>query len=250
MKTLVVEDEPDMAEVITLALTMHWAGCTALVAGTAASALDLAERERPDVVLLDIGLPDEDGFAVCRAIRAYSDVPIIMLTVRDTEYDKVKGLESGADDYITKPFGHLELLARIRAVLRRAQMPLPTSQAADVTSGCLAVNFARREVRVAGNPVRLTPLEYNLLYHLVRNAGQVLPHRTLLAKVWGQEYIDQVDYLKVYVRRLREKLEVDPQSPRLILTERGVGYRFQVLPPDDGSPPAPPAIRPPLLRRP
>jgi two-component system KDP operon response regulator KdpE len=249
MKILVVEDEPDMAEVISLALTMHWAACTVLVAGDAATALDLAERESPDVVLLDIGLPEADGFAVCRAIRDYSDVPIIMLTVRDTERDKVKGLELGADDYITKPFGHLELLARIRAVLRRAQMPPPSSRAPDFVSGRLTVSFARREVTVAGQTVRLTPLEYSLLYHLVRNAGQVLPHRTLLAKVWGQEYTDEADYLKVYVRRLREKIEADPKLPRLILTERSVGYRFQILPPDEGALPAAPADRAALVRR-
>src|SRR5512137_1072064 len=193
MKILVVEDEPDMAEVISLALTMHWADCRVLLAGDGAAALDLAEAENPDIALLDIGLPDMDGYEVCRQVRAFSDVPIIMLTVRDTERDKVKGLESGADDYITKPFGHLELLARMRAVLRRAQMPLPASQAPDFVSGRLSISFARREVTVARQPVRLTPLEYNLLYHLVRNAGQVLPHRTLLAKVWGHEYGEEVD---------------------------------------------------------
>lgn len=250
MNILVVEDEADMAEVIALALTMHWAGCSVPIARNAAEALDLVETERPDVVLLDIGLPDEDGFSVCRAIRAFSDVPIIMLTVHDSERDKVKGLELGADDYVTKPFGHLELLARIRAVLRRAQMPLPTSQAPDFVAAGLAVSFARREVTVRGRPVRLTPLEYNLLYHLVRNAGQVLPHRTLLAKVWGQEYVEEMDYLKVYVRRLREKIEDEPQRPRLILTERGVGYRFQPLAPDERGAQAAPTQSPAPVHRP
>lgn len=249
MKIVVVEDEPDVAEVISLALTIHWADCLVLLAGDAAAALDMVERENPDLVLLDIGLPDRDGYTVCREIRAFSDVPIIMLTVRDTELDKVKGLESGADDYITKPFGHMELLARIRAVLRRAQMPLPTSQAPDFVSDRLAISFSRREVTVSQQSVRLTPLEYNLLYHLVRNAGQVLPHRTLLAKVWGREYSEEVDYLKVYIRRLREKIEIDPQKPRLILTERGVGYRFQKTPPDVENPPASRQTRSPLARR-
>lgn len=226
MKILVVEDEPDMAEVINVALTMHWADCQVLVTAEGERAVDLVEQEHPDVVLLDIGLPGMDGYAVCKDIRAFSDVPIIMLTVRDQESDKVRGLELGADDYITKPFGHLELLARIRAVLRRAQMPTPTSKAPDFVCGRLAINFARQEVTVGGQKVAMTPTEYNLLYHLVRNAGQVLPHSTLLAKVWGHEYKEELDYLKVYIRRLREKIEADPQNPRHIVTERGVGYRF------------------------
>lgn len=226
MKILIVEDEPDMAEVISVALTMQWADCQVLVTAEGEKAIDLVEREHPDVVLLDIGLPGTDGYAVCREVRAFSDVPIIMLTVRDAESDKVRGLELGADDYITKPFGHLELLARIKAVLRRAHMPLPTTHAPDFVCGRLAIHFARQEVTVDGQKVNLTPLEYNLLYHLVRNAGQVLPHRTLLAKVWGHEYKDELDYLKVYIRRLREKLEEDPKNPHYILTARGIGYLF------------------------
>ena len=226
MKILIVEDEPDMAEVITVALTMHWADCRVLVTTEGEKAIDLVEQEHPDAVLLDIGLPGMDGYAVCREIRAFSDAPIIMLTVRDAESDKVRGLELGADDYVTKPFSHLELLARIRAVLRRARMPLPAPRVPDFVCGRLAVHFAQRQVTVDGKPVKLTPTEYNLLYHLVRNAGQLLPHSTLLAKVWGHEYKDELDYLKVYIRRLREKIEPDPQNPRYILTARGIGYRF------------------------
>ncbi|MBM3135951.1 MAG: response regulator transcription factor [Chloroflexi bacterium] len=226
MKILIVEDEPDMAEVISVALTMQWADCQVLVTAEGEEAIDLVEQEHPDVVLLDIALPGMDGYAVCSQLRAFSDVPVIMLTVRDAEADKVRGLELGADDYVTKPFSHLELLARIRAVLRRTRMPLPAPRVPDFVCGRLAMHFAQRQVTVDGKPLKLTPTEYNLLYHLVRNAGQVLPHSTLLAKVWGHEYKDELDYLKVYIRRLREKLEEDPKNPRYILTARGIGYRF------------------------
>jgi two-component system KDP operon response regulator KdpE len=145
----------------------------------------------------------------------------------DDVIDKVKGLELGADDYVTKPFNHLELLARVKALLRRLDMPQPHSRAPSFQSGDLTVDFAAREVRRDGEPVALTATEYKLLYHLVRNAGHVLPHETLLAKVWGREYLDEIDYLRVYIRRLRLKLERDPEHPRHILTERGLGYRFQ-----------------------
>ncbi len=226
MKILIVEDEPDMAEVISVALIMQWADCQVLVTAEGERAIDLVEQEHPDLVLLDIALPGMDGYAVCSQLREFSDVPVIMLTVRDAEADKVRGLELGADDYVTKPFSHLELLARIRAVLRRAHMPLPAPRVPDFVCGRLAMHFAQRQVTVDGKPVKLTPTEYNLLYHLVRNAGQVLPHSTLLAKVWGHEYKDELDYLKVYIRRLREKLEEDPKNPHYILTARGIGYRF------------------------
>jgi two-component system, OmpR family, KDP operon response regulator KdpE len=195
------------------------------------SALDAVERERPDIVLLDVGLPDLDGFSVLTRIRAFSDVPIVMLTARDDAMDKVKGLELGADDYVTKPFNHLELMARVRAVLRRHDMPAPASRAPSFRSGDLEVDFARQEARLRGERVDLTPTEYKLLYHLVRNAGHVLQHATLLAKVWGREYVDEVDYVRVYIRRLRDKLGDDPEHPRYIQTERRLGYRF-IAPPE------------------
>jgi len=197
-----------------------------LGAGTGEAALDIVERQAPDIVLLDIGLPDKDGFAVLRELRAFSDVPVVMLTARDDAMDKVKGLELGADDYVTKPFNHLELMARVKAVLRRLDMPAPASRAPSFVSGDLEVDFAKQEVRLRGDRVELTPTEYKLLYHLVRNAGHVLQHGTLLAKVWGREYIDEVDYIRVYIRRLREKLGDDPEHPRYIQTERRLGYRF------------------------
>ncbi len=226
MKILVVDDEPDVVESIRLGLTLQWRDVDVLGAERGEAALDAVEREHPDLVLLDIGLPDVDGYEVLRRTRLFSDVPVIMLTARDGTLDKVKGLELGADDYITKPFNHLELLARIRAVLRRLDMAAPRSRAPSFQAADLEVDFAAQQARLRGVPLELTPTEYKLLYHLVRNAGNVLPHGMLLAKVWGREYMDEVDYLRVYVRRLREKLGDDPDAPRYIRTERGLGYRF------------------------
>lgn len=226
MRILVVDDEPDVVESVRLGFTLQWREVDVLGAPTGEAALDVVEREHPDIVLLDVGLPDTDGFEVLRGIRAFSDVPVVMLTARDDAMDKVKGLELGADDYVTKPFNHLELMARVKAVLRRLEMPAPSSRAPSFRSGDLEVDFAKQEARLRGARVELTPTEYKLLYHLVRNAGHVLQHGTLLAKVWGREYVDEVDYIRVYVRRLRDKLGDDPEAPRYIRTERGLGYRF------------------------
>jgi len=226
MRILVVDDAPDVVESVRLGFTLQWRDIEVLGAGTGEEALDIVERERPDVVLLDVGLPGVDGYEVLREIRLFSDVPVVMLTARDDAMDKVKGLELGADDYVTKPFNHLELMARVRAVLRRHEMPPPTSRAPSFRALDLEVDFAAHEVRLRGQRLDLTPTEYKLLYHLVRNAGHVLQHGTLLAKVWGREYLDEVDYLRVYVRRLRDKLGDEPDHPRYIRTERGLGYRF------------------------
>ena len=226
MRVLVVDDEPDVVESIRLGFTLQWREVDVLGAGTGEAGLDIVEREHPDIVLLDVGLPAMDGFEVLRQIRAFSDVPVLMLTARDDAMDKVKGLELGADDYVTKPFNHLELMARVRAVLRRLEMPAPTSRAPSFRSGYLEVDFAKQEARLDGERLDLTPTEYKLLYHLVRNAGHVLSHGTLLAKVWGREYVDEVDYIRVYIRRLRDKLGDPPDAPRYIRTERGLGYRF------------------------
>jgi two-component system KDP operon response regulator KdpE len=219
MRILVVDDVPDVVESVRLGFMLQWRDVEVLGAGTADEALDIVEREHPDIVLLDIGLPGMDGYGALAEIRRFSDVPVVMLTARDDAMDKVKGLELGADDYVTKPFNHLELMARVRAVLRRHDMPAPTSRAPSFRALDL-------EARRHGERLELTPTEYKLLYHLVRNAGHVLQHGTLLAKVWGREYVDEVDYLRVYVRRLRDKLGDDPEHPRYIRTERGLGYRF------------------------
>jgi two-component system KDP operon response regulator KdpE len=225
MKILVVDDEPDVVEVVNLCFSLRWPEAEVTAAGTAEEAIRFIEQDRPDFVLLDINLPGMDGFHLCQEIRSLCDVPIVMLSARDAEVDKVRGLEVGADDYITKPFSHLELLARVRAVLRRYQSQMP-SVGEVFESGNLRIDYASRTVTVGGETVRLTPTEYSLLFHLSRNAGRVLPHQTLLAKVWGREYTDEIDYLKVYVRRLRQKLEGDPEMAGRIVSERGVGYKF------------------------
>jgi two-component system KDP operon response regulator KdpE len=226
MRILVIDDAPDVVESVRLGFTLQWREVEVIGAGDGEQGLDIVEQQKPDLVLLDVGLPDLDGYEVLRQIRAFSDVPVVMLTARDDTLDLVKGLELGADDYVTKPFNHLELLARVKAVLRRLDMPAPAARVPSFHSGELEMDFARQEVRLAGQRVELTPTEYKLLYHFVRNAGYVLTHGTLLAKVWGREYVDEVDYLRVYVRRLREKLGDDPEHPRYIRTERGLGYRF------------------------
>jgi len=226
MKVLVIDDAPDVVEVVRLCFELRWPEATVLSADDGASGLELVEAESPDIIILDIGLPDMDGYEVCREIRRWSDVPVIMLTVRSEDTDIVKGLELGADDYITKPFSHIELLARVQAVLRRVEMlPLESGEQPFV-SGELRVDFAAREVHVRGVLVKLTPIEYNLLYHLIKNAGRVLTHASLLGKVWGREYFDAINYLKVHIQHLRQKLEEDPQDPKMIITERGVGYKF------------------------
>ena len=223
---MVVDEEPDVVRLISVIFGMQQPNWEVVAASDGEEALAALEREQPALVLLDVGLPDMSGFEVLQQIRFFSDVPVIMLTVHDDELSKVRGLELGADDYITKPFSHLELLARVRAVLRRAQT-LPLAHEQPFVSGDLSVDFARREVTKRGEPVPLTATEYRLLYHLVRNAGQVLTHETLLARVWGREYTDEINYLKVYISRLRAKLEDDPRNPQQILTEHSVGYWFR-----------------------
>jgi DNA-binding response OmpR family regulator len=226
MKILIVDDEPDVVKVIAMSFRMQQPAWEVISAQDGLEALEMLDQEHPNVVLLDIGLPEMNGFEVLQSIRLFSDVPVIMLTVRDDELGKVQGLELGADDYVTKPFSHLELLARVRAVLRRAQS-LPLVHEQPFVSGDIQVDFARREVTVRDQPVALTGTEYRLLYHLVRNAGRVMTHEALLARVWGREYTDEISYLKSYVSRLRNKLEQDPHHPDYILTEYGVGYWFR-----------------------
>ncbi len=226
MRILVVDDEPDVVESVRLGFMLQWRDVDVLGVGEGEAALDAVENERPDIVLLDVGLPTIDGYEVLRQLRAFSDVPVVMLTARDDAMDKVKGLELGADDYVTKPFNHLELMARVKAVLRRLEMPAPASRMPSFKSGELEVDFAEQEARLGGRRLDLTPTEYKVLYHLIRNAGHVLEHGTLLARVWGREYVDEVDYIRVYILRLREKLGDSSESPRYIQTERGVGYRF------------------------
>jgi len=211
-------------------LSYRWPGVEVISTPEGNQGLALAETESPDVTILDLGLPDMDGFEVLKDIRSFSNVPIIIVTVRGDEIDKVKGLELGADDYIIKPFSHLELLARIQSVLRRTSLLEVKAEEKPFHSPRLTIDFATRTVIADGQPVKLTPTEYNLLHYLVMNAGNVLTHRALLEKVWGEEYIDSPEYLKVYIQRLRNKLEADPSSPQLLVSQRGIGYKF-VRPP-------------------
>jgi DNA-binding response OmpR family regulator len=226
MKILIVDDDRDLLEALTLGLQLQWQEIEVTTAQDGERGVALFFDETPDVVLLDVGLPRMDGFEVLRRIRQVADTPVLMLTARGEELDKVRGLEIGADDYITKPFSPLELLARIKAVLRRTDLPPPLKATPSFAAGELTVDFGSREVQKRGENVPLTALEYRVLYQLVRNAGRVVPREALLARVWGEDYRGQSDYLKVYINRLRSKLEDDPDRPRYILTERGLGYRF------------------------
>jgi DNA-binding response OmpR family regulator len=227
VKILVVDDEPDVASLIGMGIHYHRPDHQVIEVHDAEAALDAVEREHPDVVVLDLAMPGKDGFAVLRELRDKGDeVPVIVLTAKALEGDRVKGLELGADDYVTKPFSQKELVARIDAVLRRQRAAMSHRRANVFQHRELRIDFAQRRVQVGDRVVSLTPTEYNLLYHLVTNAGRLMPHETLLAKVWGHEYRDEVHYLKVYVGRLRSKLERDPQQPVYILTVRGVGYQF------------------------
>ena len=224
VKVLVVDDEPDTLEAVSVCFEILSPDSTVITATEGAAGIRMTKSERPDVVILDIGLPDVDGLEVCREIRTFSDVPIIMLTARSSEAQKVKGLETGADDYLVKPFSHIELVARARAVLRRTQASRPDSDDGPFETEDFSMNFATREVLRFGRPVKLTPTEFSLLSQLVKNAGRVVSHETLLREVWGDQYLDESEYLKVHVQNLRKKLEERPHDPRLILTERGVGY--------------------------
>ncbi len=229
MKTLIIDDDPDITEVVSLCFEIRWPDAVVLTAADGASGLEVFRREGADIVVLDLGLPDMDGLEVCRKLRETSDVRIIMLTVRNQQKDIVRGLEVGADDYITKPFDQMEFLARVQAVLRRGQ-PLPGEQGQAFSNGELSIDFMTREVKLHGQIVKFTPTEYNLLYHLVSNAGKPMTHRDLLAKVWGQEYLEAAEYLKVHVQHLRRKLGDDPVEPHIIATERGIGYKFIAKP--------------------
>lgn len=221
-RVLIVDDEPETLKYVGANLKAR--GYDVVTAADGNEALQRSDEDIFDLILLDITMPGPDGFAVCQAIRQRSTVPIIMLSARGQEKDKVKALDLGADDYITKPFGIEELLARVRSSLRRSQQE--TMQTGPLVFGDVAINFDERRVTRDGQEVKLTPTEYALLVQLVRSSGKVLSHTVLLQRVWGPEYGDESDYLWAYVRRLRRKLEADPEHPRYILTEPGVGYRF------------------------
>lgn len=223
-RILVIDDEPRMRRFISMNLDLE--GYQVLEAGNGLDGVRRVREDLPDLVLLDVMMPEMDGFEALRSIRQFSQVPVIMLTVKSDEEDKVRGLELGADDYVTKPFGPRELSSRIKAVLRRTEMAGMTDQAVVKVDDRLQIDFNRHQVIVDGRVIKLRPTEHRLLYHLVNNAGWTMPHETLLAKVWGHEYRDETHYLRLYITYLRQKIERDPANPEYILTERGVGYRF------------------------
>ncbi len=227
MKILIIEDDPSILEAIAVCFRLSWLGVELVSTTSGEKGIELAESESPNVIILDIGLPDTSGFEVLEQIRLFSDVPVIILTVRGEEMDKVRGLELGADDYITKPFNHMELLARIKTVLKRTQMSELKSSQPKFVSGKLVIDFEARTVSTNGEVVKLTPTEYKILYLLVRNVGRVVTHRKLMYEIWGEDYIENTDRLRTYIRRLRDKLKDSP--PRILLTEHGLGYKLLSL---------------------
>jgi two-component system KDP operon response regulator KdpE len=225
LKVLIVEDTPDVAEVVKMCFTMRWPGAEVLKLTAGAGAAELVQQEHPDVVVLDLGLPDMDGHQVLKRIREFSQVPVLILTGEDAESARVRGLEGGADDYIVKPFSHIELLARVRAVLRRSSGGESPATQGSVSVGPLVVDVESRMVTVDGVPAHLTPTEWNLLTFFLRNRGRVVTHEVLAERVWGTEHVDRT-VIKAAIRRLRSKLGDDSATPTLIHTHRGTGYRF------------------------
>ncbi len=224
---LVVDDEERLRDVVRMNLEIE--GYRVVEASTGYEAIERLREELPDLVILDVMMPEMDGFIALKHIREVSTVAVIMLTVRDDERDKIRGLDLGADDYMNKPFSTPELLSRVKAVLRRTFLPAPARRARVEVDDELTIDFDRREVIARGTHVTLRPTEARLLYHLVNNAGRLLSHETLLAKVWGRDYRDEDHYVRLYITYLRQKIERDPAHPVYILTERGMGYRFKDL---------------------
>ncbi len=222
MKILIIEDSAEIVESISIALELRWSGATLLSTSYGKKGIELVRTESPDVVILDIGLPDIGGFDVLREIRGFSDVPVVVLTVKSDEIDTVRGLELGADDYLSKPFSHLELLARIKTALRHHDTQQAPGE--QVIVGNLIMDFASREVRIGDERIKLTSTEYRLLNLLVKDAGRVVSHSRLMRELWGEDLAGDSEALRTYVYQLRKKLNDSP--PRLILSEHGVGYKF------------------------
>ena len=223
-RILVVDDAPDIVHAVRLYLEME--GFTVYSAPDGRQAVDVVRSKLPDLVVLDVMMPELDGLSALKLIREISNIPVILLTVRNEEDMKVRGLRLGADDYVTKPFSQRELLGRIQAVLRRSEMPASVPKTQVEIDERLRIDFSRNEVSVDQRVLRLTPTEHRLLYHLISNPGRVLTYENLLAKVWGYEYREEAHYVRLYINYLRQKIESDPSSPHYILTERGLGYRF------------------------
>ena len=226
MKTLIIDDDPDVAEAVSLCFEIRWPGSQVIAAPDGRTGLHMFKEQGADFVVLDLGLPDMDGVEVCRQLREESDVAIVMLTVRGNRKDIIRGLESGADDYMTKPFDQMELLARARSVLRRGRTQTQKQRTPTFVEGRLAIDVGAREVRMDGQVVKLTPTEYNMLHHLAQHPGKLVTHEELLSRLWGLEYVDATDYLKVHIMHLRRKLGDDANNPSIIVTERSVGYKL------------------------
>ena len=224
-RVLIVDDEPRYVRLITVNLDAS--GYETLAARDGKSAVEVAAAQQPDLILLDIGLPVMDGLETCRRIREFSQAPIIMLTAKAGEADKVAGLDAGADDYLTKPFGPAELLARIRAVLRRAHLPDEQRSSPTFTAGELRIDYAQHRVYLGAQEIALSPTEYKLLSELARNAGRVVPTETLLQRIWGPEYRGETQHVRLYISRVRQKIEADAEHPRWVVTRSGIGYMLQ-----------------------
>jgi two-component system KDP operon response regulator KdpE len=223
-RVLVVDDEPHLVRAVRMYLELQ--GYTVFGAHSGEEALEVTRKNLPDLVILDVMMPGLDGFQTLQELRRFSDIPVIMLTARGDEDQKVRGLSLGADDYVTKPFSQRELQARVQAVLRRAEQPALVPKTRIDVDETLSLDFERGEVFVRDQPVRLTATEYRLLYHLASNPGRLMPTETLLAKVWGYEYREEDHYVRLYISYLRQKIEPDPSHPKYILTVPGLGYKF------------------------
>jgi two-component system KDP operon response regulator KdpE len=225
-KILVIDDEPQIQRALQTILQKH--DYRISIAATGNEGLMRAAAEQPDIIILDLGLPDMEGITVCSRLREWTETPIIVLSVRDSERDKVSALDQGADDYLIKPFSIEELLARVRVAMRHA-VHLKGQKETVLHLDNLDIDLSRHYVVKNGNEVKLTATEYKLLAYLISNAGRVLTHQTILKQVWGMEYMDNIEYLRVFISQLRKKLEENPKEPRYILSEPGIGYRFSVL---------------------
>jgi two-component system KDP operon response regulator KdpE len=230
VKILIIDNEKEVVETLTLGFRLHWENCQVNSVSNGLSALEEMYIQEPDIILLDIALPNIDGFQLLRSLRENGDTPIIVLSGKGDEIHKVQALEMGADDYLTKPFSFLELMARIKAILRRSGGFLPRPISSVITCGDLTIDTHSRRVSVKGKWLKLTATEYKLLYCLVSHANKVIPSEAIIAKVWGTYFQGNLDLLKVYIKRLREKVEEDPSNPRRIITERGLGYTFTPFP--------------------
>jgi two-component system KDP operon response regulator KdpE len=226
-RILIVDD--DIGIIKSVRANLQDNDCEVLTAMDGSEAMNIIEKEQPDLVILDISMPKMDGLEVCTEVRRWSQIPIIMLSAHHDIEEKARCLNIGADDYVTKPFGVIELIARVRAVLRRTRESSTNPTVSQISQGNLNINFAERRVTVDNSEVRLTPTEYNLLRELSLNKGKVFSHATLLGRIWGPEYSDEREYLRVFIGRLRKKIEIDPANPQHIVTISGVGYQFRSI---------------------